>query len=203
MKQTWKPGNMLYPLPAVLVSTRGTDGRDNLMTAAWTGTVCTNPPMVYISVRKSRYSYQALHETGVFGISLTTEALVRATDYCGVKSGKDIDKFRACRLTKEEGEKIPVALVGESPVTIECRVREEKELGSHVLFLADVLAVHAEDSFMDESGRFHLERSHPIVYSHGTYFALGKACGTFGFSVKKASGKGFQNSNKKFLKKMK
>lgn len=185
MKETWKPGNMLYPLPAVLVSTRGTDGRDNLMTAAWTGTVCTNPPMLYISVRKSRYSYAALHETGVFGISLTTESLVRAADYCGVRSGREHDKFTECGLTKEKGEEISVALVGESPVTIECRVAEEKELGSHVLFLADVVSVHADRQYMDENGRFCLERAHPVVYSHGTYFTLGKACGTFGFSVKK------------------
>lgn len=185
MKQTWKPGNMLYPLPAVLVSTRGSDGRDNLMTAAWTGTICTNPPMLFISVRKSRYSYQALHETGVFGINLTTEKLVRATDYCGVVSGREHDKFKECHLTKEKADQIPVALVAESPVTIECRITEEKELGSHVMMIADVLSVHANEKYMDEKGRFALEKAHPIVYSHGTYFSLGKGLGRFGFSVKK------------------
>lgn len=185
MKQIWKPGNMLYPIPAVLVSTRGKDGRDNLFTVAWTGTVCTNPPMLYISVRRSRYSYRALSETGVFAVNLTTEDLVRAADYCGVVSGRDHDKFRECSLTKEPAEKIPVSLVAESPVNIECRIREEKDLGSHVMMLADVLAVHADEKYMDAAGRFSLEKARPVVYSHGTYFVLGKACGTFGFSVKK------------------
>lgn len=185
MKQIWKPGNMLYPLPAVLVSTRSKEGKDNLFTVAWTGTVCTNPPMLSISVRKSRYSYEALHTTGVFAVNLTTEALVRATDYCGVRSGRDHDKFKECSLTKEAAAKIPVSLVGESPVNIECRVVEEKELGSHVLFLAEVVAVHADAAYMDANGKFSLEKARPIVYSHGTYYALGRPCGTFGYSVKK------------------
>ncbi|MQN01151.1 MAG: flavin reductase family protein [Lachnospiraceae bacterium] len=185
MKETWKPGNMLYPLPAVLVSTRGTDGTDNLFTVAWTGTICTNPPMLYISVRKSRFSYKALHETHEFGLNLTTEKLVRAVDYCGVVSGRDHDKFNDCHLTKEKADKINVPLVAESPVTIECRIVEEKELGSHVMMIADVLAVHADTRYMDEKGRFALEMAHPIVYSHGTYFSLEKPLGTFGYSVKK------------------
>ena len=176
---------MLYPLPAVLVSTRGADGRDNLMTVAWTGTVCTNPPMLYISVRKSRYSYKALHETGVFGINLTTERLVFATDYCGVVSGAKHDKFKECHLTKEQADQIDVPLVAESPVTIECRISEEKELGTHVMMIADVLSVHADKAYMDSKGRFALEKAHPIVYSHGTYFSLEKELGTFGYSVKK------------------
>jgi flavin reductase (DIM6/NTAB) family NADH-FMN oxidoreductase RutF len=185
MKVTWKPGNMLYPIPAVLISTRGTDGKDNLMTVAWTGTVCTNPPMLYISVRKNRYSYRALHETGVFGLNLTTEDLAFAADYCGVVSGKDHDKFRECRLTKEKADLIDVPLVAESPVTIECRIAEEKELGSHVMMTADVLSVHADSRYMDSKGRFALEKAKPIVYSHGTYFSLGKEIGTFGYSVRK------------------
>ena len=185
MKEIWKPGNMLYPIPAVLVSTRGRDGKDNLFTVAWTGTVCTDPAMVYISVRKSRYSYKALHETGVFAINLTTEKLARAADYCGVKSGRDHDKWKDCALTKEEAGKIPVSLVSESPVNIECRITEEKDLGSHVMMLAQVLSVHADTAFMDENGRFMLEAAHPVVYSHGTYFSLGKRLGKFGFSVRR------------------
>ncbi len=196
MKQTWKPGNMLYPLPAVLISTRGTDGKDNLLTVAWAGTVCTNPPMVSISVRKSRYSYTALHETGVFCINLTTESLTFATDYCGVRSGRDEDKWKACHLSKEQAEVIPVAMVGESPVNIECRVVEEKELGSHVMFLAEVVSVHADEQYMDENGKFCLEKAHPIVYSHGTYFSLDKKLGTFGYSVKKPEQSKKQKSKK-------
>ena len=189
MKVSWKPGNMLYPLPAVLVSTRGRDGKDNLLTVAWTGTVNTNPPMVYISVRKSRYSYQAIHETGVFAINLTTEELAFATDFCGVRSGRDLDKFEACHLHKEEADEIAVSLLSESPVNIECRVTEEKELGSHVMFLAEVLAVHADSDYVDEKQSFHLEKAHPIIYSHGTYFGLGKKLGTFGYSVMKTKKK--------------
>lgn len=196
MKVSWKPGNMLYPLPAVLVSTRGRDGRDNLLTVAWTGTINTNPPMVYISVRKSRYSYQAIHETGVFAINLTTEELAFATDFCGVRSGRDLDKFEACHLHKEEADEIAVSLLSESPVNIECRVTEEKELGSHVMFLAEVLAVHADSDYVDEKQSFHLEKAHPIVYSHGTYFGLGKKLGTFGYSVMKAKKKKPQRKKK-------
>ncbi len=185
MKETWKPGNMLYPIPAVLVSTRGLDGKDNLFTVGWTGTINTNPPMVYISVRKTRYSYQALHDTGVFAINLTTFDLTWATDYCGVVSGRDQDKFERCHLTKEEGEIVPVSMVGESPVNIECRVTEEKELGSHVMFMAEVVAVHVDTAYKDEKGAFHLDQADPIVYSHGTYYDLGKPCGSFGYSVRK------------------
>lgn len=185
MKETFKAGNMLYPLPAVLVSTRDADGKDNLMTVAWTGTVCTNPPMLYISVRKSRYSYTALHQTKVFGINLTTEKLAWATDYCGVVSGSTHDKFKECHLTKEKAEEIDVSLVAESPVTIECRIADERDLGSHVMLLAYVLSVHVDSKYMDEDGRFALEKAKPIVYSHGTYFSIGKELGTFGYSVKK------------------
>lgn len=185
MKQTWKPGNMLYPLPVVLVSTRGLDGKDNLITVAWAGTVCTNPPMLSISVKKIRYSYQALHDTGVFVVNLTTKVLVKATDYCGVRSGRDEDKWERLKLTKEEADLVPVSMVGESPVNIECRVVEEKELGSHVMFLAKVVNVHVDDRYMDEKGRFCLEKAEPIVYSHGVYFNLDQKLGTFGYSVKK------------------
>lgn len=184
-KQIWKPGNMLYPLPAVMVSLRDGEGRDNILTVAWTGTVCTNPAMLYISVRPERYSYRALRERGQFVVNLTTEELAWATDYCGVTSGRDVDKFAACHLTREEAVRIDAPMIGESPVNIECRVTEVLELGSHHMFLAKVEAVHASEKYMDETGRFALERAKLITYSHGTYYMLGRKLGTFGYSVKK------------------
>lgn len=188
-KQTWKPGNMLYPIPAVMVSVRDLSGNDNIITVAWTGTVCTNPAMAYISVRPERHSYAMLKESGAFVINLTTKTLAWATDYCGVTSGRDVDKFAKCHLTKAEAEQINAPMIAESPVNIECRVRKVEELGSHHMFLADVLAVHADEAYMDETGRFCLERSEPIAYSHGTYFSLGEKLGTFGYSVKKENRK--------------
>lgn len=143
-KQTWKAGNMLYPLPAVMVSVRGKNGEDNIITVAWAGTVCTNPPMVSISVRPERYSYQMIKESGAFVINLTTEDLCYATDYCGVRSGRDVDKFKEMKLTKVEAEEISAPMIGESPVNIECKVEQVLELGSHHMFLAKVVAVHAE-----------------------------------------------------------
>lgn len=184
-KQTWKPGNMLYPLPAVMVSATDGEGQDNIITVAWAGTVCTNPPMVSISVRPSRYSYDMIKKTGEFVINLTTEKLAFATDYCGVRSGRDVDKFREMKLTKEKAEFVAAPMIKESPVCIECRVREIKELGSHHMFLADVLAVHVEEEFMDSSKKFHLNDARLLVYSHGEYKATGKTLGTFGYSVKK------------------
>lgn len=189
-KQVWKPGNMLYPLPAVMVSVTDGKGQDNIITIAWAGTVCTNPPMVSISVRPSRYSYEMLKGTGEFVINLTTEDLAFATDFCGVRSGRDVDKFREMHLTKEKAQFVKAPMIGEAPVCIECRVREIKELGSHHMFLADVLAVHAEEEYMDEKGKFHLNLSKLLVYSHGKYLATGKCLGTFGFSVKKKKNKG-------------
>ena len=184
-KKTWKPGNMLYPLPAVLVSAADPEGHDNILTIAWAGTICTNPPMVSISVRPSRYSYQMIRDTGEFVINLTTRELVFAADYCGVRSGRDVDKFRELGLTREKADFVKAPMIGESPVSIECRVREIKELGSHHMFLAEVLAVHADEKYMDEQGSFDLNRSGPIVYSHGEYLETGKKVGTFGYSVKK------------------
>lgn len=184
-KQQWKPGNMLYPLPAVMVSVTDGNGNDNIITIAWTGTVCTNPPMVSISVRKSRYSYEMLKNTGEFVINLTTEKLAFATDYCGVKSGRDVDKFREMKLTRGKASFVKAPLIEEAPVNIECRVTSVQELGSHVLFLADVLAVHADEAYMDENGKFDLQKANPLVYSHGEYFAVGKKLGKFGYSVKK------------------
>lgn len=184
-KQQWKPGNMLYPLPAVMVSVTDGNGNDNIITIAWTGTVCTNPPMVSISVRKSRYSYEMLKNTGEFVINLTTEKLAFATDYCGVKSGRDVDKFQEMKLTRKKASFVKAPLIEEAPVNIECRVKSVQELGSHVLFLADVLAVHADEAYMDKNGKFDLQKANPLVYSHGEYFAVGKKLGKFGYSVKK------------------
>lgn len=184
-KITWRPGNMLYPLPVVMVSCRGKDGQDNIVTIAWTGTICSDPAMLSISVRPERHSYQMIHETGEFVVNLTTEELAYATDYCGVKSGRDVDKWKEMKLTKQEAEQVHVAMIQESPVNIECRVVEEKNLGSHVMFLAQVVAVHVDEKYMDEKEKFHLENAKPIVYSHGTYFSIDKPLGTFGYSVKK------------------
>jgi len=184
-KEIWKPGNMLYPLPVVMVSVADRDGRNNIITVAWAGTVCTNPPMVSISVRPERFSYPILKETGEFVINLTTEKLAFAADYCGVKSGREIDKFAEMKLTPMSAKEVKAPLIAESPVNIECRVREVKPLGSHDLFLADVVAVHADEKYMDEKGKFRLELADPIVYSHGTYFACGEQIGTFGYSVRR------------------
>ena len=184
-KETWKPGNMLYPLPAVLVSMREKSGKYNIITIGWAGTVCTNPPMGSISVRPGRYSFPILQETKEFVINLTTRNLVYATDYCGVKSGREVDKFRELGLTPVPGDQVGAPLIGESPVNIECRVRQVMPLGSHHMFLADVLSVHADAAYMDEKHKFHLEKAEPIVYSHGAYYVCGESLGTFGFSVKK------------------
>ena len=185
MKETWKPGNMLYPLPAVMVSVTDGQGNDNIITVDWTGTICTNPPMVYISVRPSRYSYEMLKKTGEFVINLTTEELAFATDYCGVRSGRDVDKFKEAHLTKEPAQFVKAPMIKESPVSIECRVTEVKELGSHHMFLAEVLAVHAQQEYIDKNNKFQLNKAKPIVYSHGEYWGTGKSLGTFGYSVKK------------------
>lgn len=184
-KQNWKPGNMLYPLPAVLVSCQGNDGKPNLITIGWVGTICSDPAMVSISVRPERYSYHMLKETGEFVINLTTEELLEATDYCGVASGRDVDKWEKMNLTPIPSEKVSVPAVAESPINIECKVTEVKELGTHHMFIAEVVNVRADEKYMDEKGKFHLEQSKPIAYSHGTYFSLGEELGKFGYSVRK------------------
>ncbi|MCM1099900.1 MAG: flavin reductase family protein [Clostridium sp.] len=184
-KEIWKPGNMLYPLPVVMVSVADRDGKNNIITLAWVGTVCSEPPMVSVSVRPERYSHAILKDTGEFVINLTTKELTFATDYCGVKSGRDVDKFREMHLTALPASQVKAPLIGESPVNIECRVREVKELGSHDMFLADVVAVHADEKYMDENHKFCLENAEPIVYSHGTYFGCGERLGTFGYSVRR------------------
>jgi len=185
MKQIWKPGNMIYPVPAVMVSVNTPDGRGNIITVAWTGTVCTNPAMAYISIRPERYSYELIKESGAFVINLTTEALAFAVDYCGVRSGRETDKFRQMKLTKEEAHMVNAPIIGESPVNIECRLREIREYGSHHMFVADVAAVHADEQYMDPRGKFDLGKAGMIAYSHGEYYALGKKLGKFGYSVRK------------------
>lgn len=184
-KELWKPGNMLYPLPVVMVSLADRDGHPNIITLAWVGTVCTNPPMVSISVRPERYSYPILKETGEFVINLTTKKLAFATDYCGVKSGRDVDKFKEMGLTPIPAKEVAAPMIQESPVNIECKVRQILPLGSHDMFLADVVAVHADEKYMDGNRKFHLEQAEPIIYSHGSYFGCGELLGTFGYSVKK------------------
>ena len=184
-KIDFKPGNMIYPLPAVLVSCSDGAGNDNLLTIAWAGTVCTNPPMVSISVRTERYSYDMIRKTGEFIINLTTKDLVFETDYCGVVSGRDVDKWEKCKLTKVPGSEVNVPYVKESPVAIECKGRKVEEFGSHDMFIADVVAVHCDDAYMDEKGGFHLEKANPLVYSHGQYFSTGEYLGKFGYSIQK------------------
>lgn len=184
-KQHWKPGNMLNPVPAVMVSVTDKEGKSNIITVAWAGTVCTNPPMVSISVRPSRYSYQILEETGEFVINLTNESLVKACDYCGVVSGRDVDKFAKTRLTPIPMEHVHAMGIDESPVNMECKITEKRELGSHTMFIAEVVGVTVDDQYMDETGKFHINESGLVMYSHGEYFALGKKLGKFGYSVKK------------------
>ena len=185
-KQTWKAGNMVYPLPAVMVSCADKEGHNNIITVAWTGTVCTNPAMAYLSVRPERHSYKMIRESGEFVINLTTEKLAYATDWCGVRSGRDFDKFQEMKLTAGKSETLEYApIIEECPVNIECKVVEVKELGSHHMFLAEVKAVRVDESYMNESGKFELNKTRLLAYSHGEYFGLGKSIGTFGWSVKK------------------
>ncbi len=186
MKQSWKPGTMIYPLPAVLVSCGENEQEHNLFTVAWTGTVCTNPPMCYISVRPERHSYDIIKRTGEFVINLTTASLARATDWCGVRSGRDYDKFSEMGLTAEPAAVVSAPVVGESPVSIECRVRQVIELGSHDMFLADVVNVLVDEQYINpETGKLELDRAEIITYSHGEYFRLGEMIGHFGWSVRK------------------
>jgi flavin reductase (DIM6/NTAB) family NADH-FMN oxidoreductase RutF len=184
-KQNWKPGNMLNPVPAVMVSVADRDGRDNIITIAWAGTVCTNPPMVSISVRPERFSYHMLEESKEFVINLTNESLVKACDYCGVTSGRDVDKFHEMHLTRLAMPHVKAPGIAESPVNMECRVVEIKPLGSHTLFLAEVVGVTVEDSYMDENGKFHLNDTGLVMYSHGEYYRLGELLGRFGYSIRK------------------
>ncbi len=183
-KQEWKPGTILYPIPAVMVSC-GTQEKSNIITIAWTGTVNSDPAMTYISVRPERHSYNIIKETGEFVINITTEDLVFATDWCGVRSGAKYDKFKEMKLTKGKALYVSCPTIEESPINVECKVRQEIPLGTHTMFLADIIGVQADEKFMEESGRFDFAASNPIAYSHGEYFTLGKKLGKFGYSVKK------------------
>ena len=182
---SFKPGTMIYPLPAVLVSCGATPEEWNMLTIAWTGTVCTDPAMCYISVRKERHSHAIISRTGEFVINLTTEALKRATDWCGVRSGRDYDKFKEMGLTPLAAKHVAAPIIAESPVAIECKVKQVIELGTHDMFLAEVVGVEVDPQYIDpETGKFHLERAGLLAYAHGGYFRLGDELGTFGWSVR-------------------
>lgn len=188
-KQYWRPGNMLYPVPAVMVSCRRPGEKPNIITVAWAGTICSSPAMVSISVRKERFSYDILKETREFVINLVTKDLVRAADYCGVRSGRDVDKYKEMHLTELPSRTIGAPGIEESPVNIECRITKVTPLGSHDLFFAEVTNVTIEDRYLDENGKFNLNRAGLIAYSHGEYFELGKKAGSFGYSVRKQTKK--------------
>ena len=187
MRVDWKPGTLIYPLPAVLIScgTMEDDGA-NLLTASWVSTVCTNPPMCVVGIRPERHSHSIIKEHGAFGINLSTVSIARETDRCGVVSGRREDKFVACGFTKEAGTVLGVPLIEESPISLECRVREITSLGSHDLFLADIVGVRADEQYIDpETGAFDMKRAGLLVYAHGEYFGLGEYIGHFGWSVRK------------------
>jgi len=183
-KLIWKGSAQLSPVPAVLV-TCGSAKTPNVLTVAWTGIICSQPPRTYISVRPERYSYGLLCETGEFAVNLTTEALLRAADYCGVRSGREEDKFAACRLETEPGATIGVPILAASPVSLECKIFDRIALGSHEMFLADITAVRVREDCLDAAGRLSLEKAGLLAYAHGAYHALGRALGAFGWSVRK------------------
>jgi len=188
MKVPFKPGTLIYPLPAVMVSCGDDPSNYNIITVAWTGTVCTDPPMCYISLRRQRHSYDIIRRTGEFVINLTTVPLTRATDWCGVRSGSEHNKYSEMHLTPQPAQAVKAPLIAESPLNIECRVRDIQPLGSHDMFLADVVAIDAEENLIDKTtGAFQLNHAQPIAYSHGKYYSLGDKLGSFGFSVKKQS----------------
>lgn len=190
-KQVWRGGNMLYPLPAVMVSCANAAGEKNIVTVAWAGTVCTNPPMLSISLRPERHSYGIIRESGEFVVNLVGARLARACDWCGVRSGRDFDKWAECGLTPAPASALELApAIAEAPVSVECRVRDVLELGSHHLFLADVAAVQVEESLLDERGRLDLGRARLVAYSHGEYLELGRRLGSFGYSVRRRPERG-------------
>lgn len=188
-RQYWRGGNMLYPVPAVMVSCMRPGERPNIITVAWAGTVCSAPAMLSISVRKERYSHRIIEETGEFAVNLVNKELTFATDYCGVRSGRDVDKFREMKLTEQPSKYISAPGIAESPLILECKVKQQIPLGTHDMFLAEVVGVSVDERYMDEKGTFHLNDAKLTAYSHGTYFELGEALGTFGFSVRKDKNK--------------
>ena len=196
-REFWKPGNMLYPVPAVMVSCKRKGERPNIITVAWAGTVCSDPVMLSISVRKERYSHAIIAESGEFVVNLVTKELAYALDYCGVRSGRNVDKFREMKLTEQQLEQVEIPGIAESPVNIACKVVEIKELGSHDLFLAQVVGVTIDDRYMDDTGRFHLNDAGLVAYSHGEYFELGKRLGKFGYSVQKKKNTGKNRKKRK------
>lgn len=187
-KVMWKPGTFLYPLPAVMVSC-GTMEKSNIITVAWTGIINTDPAMVYISVRPTRHSYNMIKEQGEFVINLTNQKLARATDWCGVKTGAKVDKFKEMNLHKQKANFVKCPMIEESPVSVECKVKEIRELGSHHMFVAEVLAINADEKYINEKGAFDISKCDLIAYSNGHYYSLGKKIGRFGFSVQKKKNK--------------
>ena len=183
-KKVWKPGTFVYPIPAVLVSS-GTMEKANILTVAWTGIMNTNPAIVYISVRPERYSYNLIKENKEFAINLTNRVLAYATDWCGVRSGEKYDKFKEMKLTKESANFVKCPLIKESPVAIECKVTEMRELGSHTMFIAEVLSINPDEKYIDEKGSFDISKCNLIAYANGGYYSLGRKIGKFGYSVKK------------------
>lgn len=186
MKENWKPGTMVYPLPAVLISVGSKKEEYNLFTVSWVGTICTDPPMCYISVRPERYSYPILKKNMEFVINLTTKEMALATDWCGVRSGAKYDKFKEMKLTPGKASVVQAPTVSESPLCIECRVKEVVPLGTHDMFISEVVNIQADDKYIDkETGKFDLAGSNPLVYLHGNYYELGTLIGKFGWSVQK------------------
>lgn len=183
-KVQWKSGTFIYPIPAVMVSC-GTMEKSNIITVAWTGILNTNPAMCYISVRKERCSHDIIKENGEFVINLTTENLSYATDWCGVKSGRDVDKFKEMKLTKGKANFVKAPLIKESPVSVECKVKEIVPLGSHDMFVAEILSIDADEKYIDEKGAFDISKCNLIAYANGGYYPLGKKIGKFGYSVQK------------------
>lgn len=187
-KVTWKPGTLLAPVPPALISCSH-EGKDNLITIAWTGILNSEPAKTYISVRPERHSHKMIKESGEFVINLPSQHIVRSIDFCGVRSGKNTDKFEACKLTREKASIVSCPMVAESPVSIECKVTDIIPLGSHDMFMADIVAVNIDERYIDEKGKFHIEKCALAAYAHGQYFALGKKIGSFGYSVKKKNNK--------------
>ena len=197
-KIKWKAGTFEYPIPAVMVSC-GDMEKSNILTVAWTGIINTNPPMVYISVRQSRYSYNIIKENMEFVINLTTERLANATDWCGVKSGANVDKFKEMKLTKEKANMVKAPLIKESPVSIECKVKKIVPLGSHDMFIAEVLCIDADEEYIDENGAFDISKCKLLAYANGGYYSLGKKLGKFGYSVQKKK----NNKKSKYIRRKK
>lgn len=183
-KQQWKPGTMLYPVPAVLVTSHY-GGRDNVLTVSWVGTICTDPPMISISIRPDRFSYKLIKLSREFVVNIPKAEMVRAVDFCGVKSGADVDKFKVLGLIKTKARVVKAPVIAQCPLAIECKVEEILELGSHHLFIARVVSVLADEALIDKKGRFHLERAGLLCYNHGHYCRTTKPIAKFGFSVKK------------------